>query len=623
MKKQTTLLFSALGVAALFVILVAVNYIGSLAKVRVDLTADQAFTLSEGTRKILKQLDTTVQVRLYVTQDEAQMPVMLKTYAARVQDLLDEYRQVSGGKIEIQKLNPQPDSDAEDSARLDGVDPQSLSLTDQFYLGVSVSMLDKKKALPFLDPNRERQLEYDITRAISEVMTAKKPKIGIMSPLQVGGMQSPMMMQMGQGGRPAWVLHNELKNAFDVQEVDMSAAEIPADITTLLVIHPKNITPAAEYAIDQFVLRGGKLVAFVDPLCVLDAPPQAGFGAPPSSSTLSRLFGAWGLQFDQSKVIADANYGSRSRRGSEPTWLTLNENAFSRDDIVTADANNAMLIMAGAIQGTPAEGLKMTPILQSSPNSELVEGFMAQMSGEEIAKKFKPGGAQLPIAVRLTGKFKTAFPEGKPAAEPAEPKTDTQPPTPGLKESQAENTVLIFADADFIQDQVAVQEMPNPFGGQQPVVVPANGNLSLAQGAAEQMSGNENLIALRSRGVSQRPFTVVQEMEEQAQAKFRDKILELETALQDTQRKLSELQQGKDNAEKFILSPEQQAELTNFRKQEADAKKQIKQLRRDLRTEIDSLENRLKWLNIAAVPAAVTLAGLIFGFIRKSKAAAR
>ena len=623
MKKQTTLLLSALGVAALFIILVAVNYIGSLAKVRVDLTADHSFTLSEGTRQILKQLDTPVQVRLYVTQDDAQMPVMLKTYAARVQDLLDEYRQVSGGKIEIQKLNPQPDSDAEDSARLDGVEPQSLSLADQLYLGLSVSMLDKKKALPFLDPNRERQLEYDITRAISEVMTTQKPKIGVMSPLSVGGEQSPMMMQMGQGGRPPWVLYNELKNGFEVQEIEMTASEIPADITTLLVIHPKGITPAAEYAIDQFVLRSGKLVAFVDPLCVLDAQQQGGFGAPPSSSTLSRLFGAWGVQFDQSKVIADANYASRSRRGQEPCWLTLNEGAFSRDDIVTADANNAMLIMAGAIQGSPAEGLKMTAIMQSSPNAQLVEGFMAQMSGEEIAKKFKSADTALPIAVRVTGKFKTAFPEGKPDAGSAESKTDTQPPAMGLKESQAENTVLIFADADFIQDQVAVQEMPNPFGGQERMVMPANGNLSLAQGAAEQMSGNENLIALRSRGVSERPFTVVREMEEQAQAKFRDKIQELETALQETQRKLSELQQGKDSAEKFILSPEQQAELTNFRQQEADAKKQIKQLRRDLRTEIDSLENRLKWLNIGAVPVVVTVAGLLFGFIRKRKAAAR
>jgi gliding motility-associatede transport system auxiliary component len=627
-----TLLYSTVGVVAMFVVIVAFNFIAARAKQRIDLTAERAYTLSPGTKRILAKLDTPVQVRFYCTRGETSMPMALKTYAQRVEDLLGEYRQASKGLIEIQKLDPEPDSDAEDSAKLDGIEGQMLQTGERIYLGLSVSMLDQKEAIPFLTPDRERLLEYDISRAVSRVMTSEKPVVGVMSPLPVMGRMNPMMMQMGQRGEPAWALMNELKGDFTVKEVPVTEEKIPDDVKVLLVIHPRGIADSAMYAIDQFVLRGGKLIAFLDPLCVLDR--QAGMmgmpGSPPSS--LDKLLKAWGLSFETSKVVADMNFLGRSRQGRAPGVLALNEQAMNKDDVLTADADNLFMIFPGAFSGTPADGLKESVLLHSSKNSQLVEPMTAQMAGEEIIKNFNPSGTEYSLAVRLTGKFKSAFPEGKPkpaAPEPApgenkpEEKKD-KPAEQGLKESSQETTVVLVGDADMIQDQACVQEVQNPFGGER-MFMPANGNLAFAQGAVEQLSGDSNLIAVRSRASRERPFTVVAKMQADAEAAYRSKIKELETSLADTERKLNELQRAKtqEAGQRFILSPEQQKEIVEFRKKEADVKVQLKQERKKLRAEIDSLENRIKWLNIAGMPALVAVAGVAIAVVRRRRAAAR
>jgi ABC-type uncharacterized transport system involved in gliding motility auxiliary subunit len=260
----------------------------------------------------------------------------------------------------------------------------------------------------------------------------------------------------------------------------------------------------------------------------------------------------------------------------------------------------------------------------------------AQFGGEQIIKEFNSSATEYPLAVRLAGKFKTAFPEGKPKApdtKPDEPKPDAakpeenKPETPaeqGLKESAQENVVVLVGDSDMLQDQIAVSEAMNPFGGQR-MVMPANGNLAFAQGAIEQLTGDNSLIAVRSRASRERPFTVVKQMQADAESNYRSKIKDLETSLADAQRKLNELQQTKkqEGGQRFILSPEQQQEIANFRKKEADVKQQLKQERKKLRADIDSLENRIKWLNIAGMPVLVAIAGVGLAFVRRNRRAAR
>jgi ABC-type uncharacterized transport system involved in gliding motility auxiliary subunit len=633
-------LYSAVGVIAMLLILVAINVIGARAKQRIDLTAERAYTLSEGTRKILAQLDTPVQIRFYCTRGENAMPVFLKTYAQRVEDLLGEYRQASKGHIEIQKLDPVPDSDAEDSAKLDGIEGQGRLDGEPIYLGVSVSMLDQKEALPFLSPDRERLLEYDLSRAISRVMTPSKPVVGVMSALPVSGQpMNPMMMRMGQRGQRPWVIMSELQRDFTVKTIEMTADKIPDDVKALVLIHPKALSDAAQYAIDQFVLRGGKLLAFLDPLSVLDAQSSqmSQFGmSGPSSSSLEKLFKAWGVGFDATKVVADLEYVARTRQGRAPTALALNEKAMNKDDVITADIDSLFYVFGGAFTGTPVEGLKETVLIKSSKNSQLVDPMAAQFGGEQIIKEFNASGTEYALAVRLSGKFKTAFPEGKPKA--AEPKPDEAKPPgekpeekiaepaaeQGLKEAAQENVVVLVGDCDMIQDQIAVQEAMNPFGGQR-MVMPANGNLAFAQGAIEQLTGDINLIAVRSRASRERPFTVVKQLQADAESNYRSKIKDLETSLADAQRKLNELQQTKkqEGGQRFILSPEQQQEIANFRKKEAEVKQQLKQERKKLRASIDALENRIKWANIAGMPLVVAAAGVGLAMVRRNRRAAR
>lgn len=615
-KSSETLVFSALGVMAMFLVLVALNVLAGRMKTRLDLTQDRAFTLSPGTRAILRKVETPIQVRLYVTQGP-EMPVELRNYAAQVEDLLKEYQQACP-KIRVQKLDPEPDSDAEDSARLDGVEGRPLHNGDQIYLGLSLSMLDHKEVIPLLTPERERLLEYDITRAIAQVTTGQKPVIGILSPLEVFGNMSPMMMQMGGGQQPEWAIVSELKRQFDVRQVAFDAESIPGDIQVLLVIHPADISEITQFAIDQFVLRGGKLVALIDPYCILS---RRGMARTSPSSTLGKLLPAWGLSFDTSNVVADLDYTANTPRGRQPGLLSLTAQAFDPQDIITADIDNMVLAFAGAVQGEGAGGLKRTILITSSKNSQLVTPESAELSPQSVITEFQPSEKEHPFAIRLTGKVKTAFPGGKPPSPADGEKKDGKPAENVLQESAAETSIVLIGDADFIQDPLSVAELPNPFGS--PMLVPANGNLYFAQNAVEQLGGDSNLISVRSHTSRDRPFTLVRAMQAEAMKKYQSTIQKLEKDLKQTEAKLNELQQIKSNGQNFILSTEQQKELENFQKKETEVRKQLKDVRRSLAREIDSLENRLQWINIALMPALVALFGLGFLLVKRRRNASR
>jgi ABC-type uncharacterized transport system involved in gliding motility auxiliary subunit len=629
------------GVAAMAVILIAVNVLAGVFKERVDLTKERAFTLSPGTRAILSKLDTPVKIRFYCTQGEPSTEsLFLRTYSKHVEDLLAEYRQAAHGKITIEKYDPQPDSDAEDSARLDGVEGQMMRNGEKFYLGLAVVQLDEKEAIPFLDPNRERQLEYDLSRAITRVGTPEKPVIGIMSPLPVFGMPSnPMMMRMGQQGQQPWIIVNELKNDFNVQRVGMDVDKIDDAIKLLMVIHPREITDKAQFAIDQFIMRGGKLIAFLDPLPMMDTKEQNEMlgSMPNTGSSLDKLLKAWGLSFDTSKVVADMNYkmqlaGRNGQPQDAPAVMAVTGDGLNSDDIVTSQIDNVWLPYAGAFTGTPVQGLKESVMIRSTKDSQLVDGFMAHLSGENVMKEFKPSGIQYALAVRLTGKFKTAFPGGPPEDKKEDNKTDAEKKDGDkkpdekknvdfLKETKADNTVILVGDADMLYDRVALQPMQTLFGT---AYSPANGNLSFAQNAIEQLTGDSNLIGVRSRATVSRPFTRVKAIEAAANEKFQSEIKQLEDSASEAQRKVNELQQQKkDKDQRFILSPEQQTELANLRKQEVETRKHLKQVQKNLRKEVVSLQNTVKWVNILAVPIAVMASGIVIAVIKRKKTSAK
>lgn len=605
-KKNENLIYSAIGLVALFLILIAVNFLITRVPARVDLTDGNLYTLSDGTRRILRGLETPVKVRLYLSQGEG-VPVPLRGFAQRVEDLVREFKSAAGDRIIVERLNPRPDSEEEDAAQLDGIEPQQLASGEQFYLGIAVSQLDRKQAIPAVSPQRERLLEYDLVRAIARVGAAQRPKIGLMAGLPVLGEKfNPFTRQSSE----PWVLANELKRDFEVKEVPLMAKEIDKDLNVLLVIHPREVPPQTEYALDQFVMRGGKLIAFVDPYAYFDQGPQMpGVPPQPSSSTLPTLFKAWGVSMDPGKVVSDVVFGSGGGARYTPTVLSLNRTAFSRDDVVTGQIETLLYAFGGALEVKNSD-LKVVELVHSSPNAMLVDNMNATKSGDEATRGFKPSGNPMPLAVRLTGKFKTAFPEGL-----KEEKDKPVAGTPALRES-ADNSVIIVADVDLLADGAAV-DVQEVFGRR--IVVPSNGNLAFALGMVEQFAAGNDLISLRSRAAAFRPLTVVRELEAEAQKEYFGRIQALEDEKQKTQARLQELQKAQGGAAKGaqLLSPEQQAELERFKKTYSETNLALKELRKNLRQDAEALVFWTKVANIAFMPLLVALAGLLVAFFRR------
>jgi ABC-type uncharacterized transport system involved in gliding motility auxiliary subunit len=622
-KQLETLLYSTGGVIALVAILVAVNFILGVLNLRADLTQGSVYTLSPGTKTVLSRLEAPVKLRLYYTQGGEAVPVGLKTFAKRVEDILNEYRAASKGKVIIEKFNPEPDSDAEDSAALDGIEGQLTNSGEKFYLGLSIAFLDQKAAIPVLAPDREQLLEYDITRGIAQVAASKRPVVGVMSGLPVMGRSLDPVKK--QQPTEAWVLVQELKKVFDVREVKMDTQRIDDDVKVLLVIHPRNLTEESEYAIDQFVLRGGKLIAFVDPYAYFDQQPdlQNPFGGNQAGqSSFYNLFKAWGIDVDMGKVVADLTFPSGEGPRLLPTLLSLNTQALNKDDVVTSQVGTLLIPFGGYFKGKLSDGLKQTVLAHSSKNAMPVDLIIATLSGEPSTRGFQPVGEELPLAVRLTGKFFSAFPEGKPKpyapprADKKDEKKDEAKAEPHLKQSAEENSVALVADVDLLSDGAAV-EIQEVFG--QRVAVPRNGNLAFALGLVENFSGDNALISLRSRASFSKPLTVLREMEAAAQQQYLGKIKELEDILNQTQENLKKLQGAKAGVTSSILTTEQQTELDNFRQRAAETRVVLKQLRKNLRVESDRLELWTKVVNIGLVPLLVTLVGVGIAIARRRR----
>jgi ABC-type uncharacterized transport system involved in gliding motility auxiliary subunit len=633
-KKAETLLYSAVGVAVMCLIIIAVNIITSAFKTRIDLTEEKLYTLAPGTKAILKKLDSPVEIRFYYSKGETRKPSEFENYARAVDDLLSELGQASGGKVVVKHFDPQPDSEAEDLANLDGVEGQLLQTGEKFYLGLCVSLDPLKAAIPFLSPQREKSLEYDVARAISQVLSTNKPVLGVMTALPVFGQpMNPMMARMGQQGQDPWAFITELKRDFEVKQLNFDVDKIDDEIKVLLVIHPKELKDTAQYALDQFVMRGGRLIACLDAMCLADANRQNPMMPMPGGpSNLDKLLKTWGVNFETTKVIADMNLARKLRTRQNgppelmPNLLFLTDKSINKQEVVASQLDELLFAFPGYFTGTAASGLKQTILLSSSTNAQPVEGFMAQMSPGKIVEDFKGEGKKFTLAMRLEGKFKTAFPDGKPEAKAddadkkKEDKKSEDKAKDTLKECKDNNAVVLIGDTDWLSDQFSVQ-IGNFFG--QKIIQPFNGNLSLVQNLVEQMGGDQNLIGVRSRATQSRPFTVVKEMQAQAQAKYQEKIASLQKQVEETNRKLSELQGKKEAGQRFVLSKEQQEEIERFKAQKAKANQDLKRVRRDLDQEINSLKNRLRWLNIAGMPLIVTVAGIALGISRKQKTKAQ
>ena len=603
----------AIGLVLVAVIAVAADVVLAKLPLRADLTAERLYTLSEGSRAVLGQLDKDVTLKYFVSSSAAEMPMALKTYATQVENLLEEYDRAAGGALAIEKFDPKPDSDAEEWAQRYGVEPQSVNpFGSPIYFGLVAVCGDKEETLGTLTPRTEATLEYDITRLVTRVAWPERPVVGVMTSVEgVLAKADPRMMQMRRPPQ-GWAAFGELAKDYDVREVPPTVEEIDPAVKTLVVLHAKNLTDKTLYAIDQFVCRGGKLIACVDPMSLktlLSQPQnQMMMGGGNEPSTLGKLFEAWGVTFDPKQITCDLAAATKLNNGQgmvndEPAFLTLGADNMEKSDLLVSRLTQVMFPFAAAFafDGKDSD-LVFTPVITTSSEHSAETDAMGMMMGGG-SRSAKPDGKARVVAARLSGTFKTAFPKGPDGTNDVSNAV-----------ASGKSAVMLFADSDFLADDFCVRLLRTPFGN---MAQPMNDNLALFSNVIEQFAGRAELIGVRTRGASNRPFTVVDRLEAEAMAKWQKKEAELQSRLAEAQRRISELQSQKSGSERMLLSREQQQEIVKFRKAQAETRRELKGVRKELTADIDSLGARLKGINIALMPALVVLFGLFRGFLRK------
>lgn len=576
---------------------------------RLDLTENRLYTLSEGTRAILERLEEPVHLTFYFSEHATGDIPQLRTYANRVRELLEEMAQVAGGKLQLEVIDPQPFSEEEDRATAFGL--QAVPLGDgasSLFFGLAgTNSTDGQMAIPFFQPDKEAFLEYDIARLISGLSGESKPVVGLISTLDLGPGFDPAARRVTDGQ----VIYEEMRNLFEVKRLEPTVTRIDDGIQLLMLVHPRGLSADTLYAIDQFVLRGGRLLVFVDPHSEMQ---QSGADADPAaamfegkSSDLKELFAAWGVKYDPDRVVLDGQTALQIQvRPDRPpvrhlAILGLGPEQLNQDDVVSADLGVVNFSTAGYF--LPAEGAttRLEALAQSSGAAMTVPSERVRFlpDPEQLFADFTPTGERYVLAARLSGKLKTAFPDRKDEGH--------------LAESKGEAGIILVADTDLLSDRLWVQIQQ--FFGQRLVNAFAdNGNFVV--NAVDNLTGSSDLIKVRTRPTSRRPFTTVEALKRQADDRFRAKEQELQAQLSETERRLTELQKARNDQGSTLLTPEQRAELQRFQQEKLRIRKELRQVRRQLDADIDALGAKLKFINIVGVPLLVTLAAVGFALWR-------
>jgi ABC-type uncharacterized transport system involved in gliding motility auxiliary subunit len=608
-------------------IVLAINVILSRFRWRLDLTEEKIHTLSPGTIHILRSLDQPVTLLFFFNESDPRIPIGFKNYARRVQDLLAEYALRSGGRITVEVHDPKPDSEAEEWAQRYGLSGQPLDfLGPTLYLGLVAVRADSEAVIPLLDPEQESLLEYQITRLIVRVSQARKPAIGVLSSLPVMGESRPPFPMAGVPEPPKpWFLFSDLKQDYEIRSLEKDVTTVDTNLDLVVVVHPKDLPERTLFALDQYLLQGGRLWVLLDPLSLAESRTTSGgpmmFG--PRSSQLDRLLEAWGVSFENDQVVADLEASTRLQGGrgeivDSPVWLTLRgDSHFNRQDPLTARLRHLMMPHAGAFKVSEKPGIKATPLLMSSTTAMLTDAMSAQFGAEGIRRRFKSALEPFTLALRLQGTFPTAFPEGPPSTgSGGATNEEVQVATDYLKESVRPSTVVLVADSDWVYDEYCVQETRFlNFRAYQPI----NDNLTFFINAVEQLTGGPALADVRVRARTDRPFERVLALQRKAQERFLEEERRLSERLEEAERRLRELQREKDKSQMYILSPKQKEEIEKFEAQVRQTKLALKEVRKKLRADIENLGFKVKVINILLMPVLVAMAGTLFGFCRRRR----
>jgi ABC-type uncharacterized transport system involved in gliding motility auxiliary subunit len=632
---------SALGVAAAAGLAVGTNMlVDRLApRARVDLTAQDLYTLAGGTEQVLAGLKDPITLRLFYSRKLGAAVPSYGAYADRVREMLAEYVARSRGKLRLEVLDPEPFSDTEDRALAYGLQGVPVDQSgEQVYFGLAATnLVDDERTIPFFQPDRERFLEYDLTRLVHELSNPRRPVIGVMSSLPLNGDARAMMMrQSPQFGQPAVVM-TQIRQFFTVKDVALDTQAIDPDVQVLLVAHPQDLSESAQYAIDQFVMRGGKLLLLLDPhsegqTIRPGAGGQPGGGG--TASSLDKLLHAWGVEAPSDKVVLDlrgawrvrANPGDRVQAVDYLAWFNLQGESLNRDEVALAQLEQVTLASAGEVRKRNGASVEFVPLLTSSPQSMTVDAARVRQDPNpaRLLSEFAFDGQRRVMAARLRGTLASAFPDGPPALPEGQTRPEGFPAHRARSEGAA--NVVVANDSDLLEDRfwVRVQD----FFGQQ-VTTPFSGNGALVVNLLDTLSGSDALISLRSRGEAARPFELVEEIRRDADAKYRQSERALQQRLERTEARLRELRGGTPEANApagaertaAVITPEQRAEIDAAREEIGRTRRELRDVQLDLRRDIEGLESTLRFVNIALVPTLLVLFAIGLAVLRARRRA--
>ena len=631
------------------ILFLAVNVLSNatLYSARFDLTQDSLFTLSDGARNVLAKLSEPVRLQFFYSERLAKDVPGAQTYGQRVRDMLKEMEANSGGNLLLEIIDPEPFSETEERAATLGMQGLPTQNGEKFFLGLSAAnMVDGVEAIPFFTQEREQFLEYDLTQLINKLSSAKKPKIGVITglPLDIGkgGIEAVM-----RGEIKPFMLYQQMRDNFDVEMLTGQFAGIDDAFDVLLIVHPREMDAFTRYAIDQYVLRGGRVIAFTDPISEVGKPPSRSKNpltdreAVSPASNMPELYRAWGVEMDPNRIVADRAYGQRvmvNNLGEEQdttyvAWLGLHEAALERGDPVTGELRYIAMAMAGHLKKLPDATTQFTPLITSSDDAALLEATMMLRRAPnpiDMLRKFEPSGERYVLAARLSGDSVSAFPNGPPQLpKDASPELagSYKALRPHLAKSQQPINVIAVADTDMWDDNWWVEV--SEYRGQR-VAVPTSDNANLVMAAIENMTGSGDLISLRSRSKSSRPFLVVQDLMRAAETRYLEEEQRLKSELQASEQRLAQMQSPEagmpkpdGGAGERMITPEQEAEIQGAREKISQTRVALRNVQHSLRSDVEALQDRLRFINIALTPFLVGVVALLLAQWRHRRRKAR
>ena len=607
-------------IALALVIFVSLNVWAGLqfGSLRLDLTEERIFTLTDGTRQVLAAIDEPITLRLYQSRKLLELGPFLTAHSKRVNELLDTYRRLSGGKIHIERYDPEPFSPEEDLAVADDIQGIAVGDGTQFYFGLAgVNSTDDHVAIGYLAPERASFLEYDLTRTVHDLANPDKPVLAILGDLPLRGTQ----MNQFRG----WAVTEALGQVAAIRSLGGDVERIPENVDILLLAEPATIGEAGLYAIDQFVLRGGSVIAFLDPFSEV-ALQQRQPGAPAASASSLTAFGplleAWGVAIDPDLLASDREAAVRVQTRHQNrdvvtdyiAWMGLPQDRLAADDAITGQLQQINLRSAGVIKPLEGASTSLTPLISTGPQSMEIEAAAQKTQPDPIGllQDFEASGEPLIIAARVSGPVKSAFADGPPEAV-----GDQTLGAEHLSESREPANLILVADSDILADSTWVQRR-SLLGQTFDSAIANNGDFVV--NAVENLASGAALAGLRGKGLSLRRFEVLDAMTRKAEDIYRAKEEELLVRITDVQAQIQALRE-EEAAEGRLLTAKQQRAIDEFRNDLLDLRAELREVQFALGQDVERLEFRIKALNIWAMPALVALVAIFLALARRHRAA--